>query len=225
MWDGGVLRATTNSATDASQARVYVSGNGPQDLLGVVDGFGAGATHYVHQGGERSVFALSGDNGLAEGYLYDGFGTMRIFDGERAAAANVGLGHARAVSRAALRSRARDVRDGRARVLARIWAASSRRIRPASMAATTFTRSRRACRSRESIRRAWPLKRLSTTPPPSFVTESVSNLGALTIDEEEEATLVTAPFVVPQPELDLEDIPDLTSEAHEMGSLTKSRLL
>jgi hypothetical protein len=58
-----------------------------------------------------------------------------------------------------------------------------------------------------------------------LLTESVSNLGALTIDEEEEATLVTAPFVVPQPELDLEDIPDLTSEAHEIGEFDEEPTL
>jgi len=224
VWDGGVLRATTNSATDASQARVYVSGNGPQDLLAVVDGFGAGATHYVHQGGERSVFALSGDNGLAEGYLYDGFGTMRIFDGSGQPRPTSALG-----MRLLYQGQLYDPELAMYAMGAREYSPALGRFLsedPAGFAGGD---------NLYAFAAGMPLTRIDPTGMASqeaiddsatkLLTESVSNLGALTIDEEEEATLVTAPFVVPQPELDLEDIPDLTSEAHEIGEFDEEPTL
>jgi RHS repeat-associated protein len=212
VWDGGVLRATTSSVTDASQARVYVSGNGAQDLLGVVDGFGAGATHYVHQGGERSVFALSGDNGLAEGYLYNAFGTMRVFDANGQPRSTSALGMrvlyqgqlydpalamyamgAREYSPALGRFLSPDPIgfDGGDNFYAFAAGMPLTRIDPTGMA------------SQEAI----------DDSATKLVTESALNVGALSIDEEEEATLEMAPWAAPQPEL--EDIPDLTAHLEE----------
>ncbi len=212
VWDGTVLRATTNSATDASQARVYVSGNGPQDLLGIVDGFGAGATHYVHQGGERSVFALSGDNGLAEGYLYDAFGSIRIFDAS---------GHPRSTSALGMRVLYQgQLYDPELAM----YAMGAREYSPAlgrflSQDPAGFL----GGDNLYAFAAGMPLTRIDPTGMASqeaiddsaskLVTESVLNVGALSIDEEEEATLEMAPWAVPEPEL--EDIPDFTADVEE----------
>ena len=212
VWDGGILRATTSSATDASQARVYVSGNGPQDVLGILDGFGAGATHYVHQGGERSVFALSGDNGLAEGYLYDGFGTMRIFDGS---------GQPRSTSALGMRVLYQGQLYDPALAM---YAMGAREYSPAlgrflSLDPAGFN----GGDNLYAFAAGMPLTRIDPTGMASqeaiddsaakLVTESVLNLGALSIDEEEAASEIT-PLAAPLP--DLEDIPDLTSEVEEV---------
>ncbi len=204
VWDGGILRATTSSATDASQARVYVSGNGPQDVLGILDGFGAGATHYVHQGGERSVFALSGDNGLAEGYLYDGFGTMRIFDGSGQPRSTSALGM-RVLYQGQLYDPALSM-----------YAMGAREYSPAlgrflSLDPAGFN----GGDNLYAFAAGMPLTRIDPTGMASqeaiddsaakLVTESVVNLGALSIDEEEAASEIT-PLAAPLPQL--EDIPE-----------------
>jgi RHS repeat-associated protein len=207
MWDGSVLRATTNSATDASQARVYVSGNGPQDLLAVVDGFGAGATHYVHQGGDRSVFALSGDGGLVEGYLYDAFGGTSVFDasGQPRGASALGM-------RALYQGQLYDPNLA-------MYAMGAREYSPAlgrfvSLDPAGFE----GGDNLYAFAAGMPLTRIDPTGLASqgaiddsitrMIAEDELNMGALTIDEEVDASEVTAKFT-------LEDIPDLTSELDE----------
>ena len=211
VWDGSVLRATTNSVTDASQARVYVSGNGPQDLLGVIDGFGAGATHYVHQGGERSVFALSGDNGLAEGYLYDAFGTIRVFGASGQPQPTSALG-----MRLLYQGQLYDPTLAMYAMGAREYSPALGRFLSPDPAGFDGGDNLYAFAA------GMPLTRIDPTGTASqeaiddsatkLVTESVLNVGALSIDEEEAASEI-APLAAPQP--DLENIPDLTSEVEE----------
>src|SRR5206468_112488 len=70
IWDGDRILARGDSPADASRLQLEVSGDDIDAHVASIESLGAGKRRFYHQGPDGSVFAVSDEAGLVEGYSY-----------------------------------------------------------------------------------------------------------------------------------------------------------
>jgi RHS repeat-associated protein len=92
VWDGAEPIAWGPGSALASYT-VRIGGDGLDEHLAIVQGFGSGSMYYLHGGPDGSIAAATTDQGLAEAYTYSAFGETRVYDGNGTALAASAIGN------------------------------------------------------------------------------------------------------------------------------------